>query len=353
MAKVSPLFALEASELFENGNSQDAIQLCIDGINVFPEYLTGYITLIDILIKSNEIHQAKNYIQTALEKFPDNKQILNFKDILLQQEMYLNQELIDTEDHSSTSNTDLIDNFIATTEETAINDNIHLSQEISDITELNKINAILENEQENDYQQSDESQSIEEFQQKVELINEINVLQTQVLPSKDYLEKTNDVSSLPKGFLSYFTNNLIPQNYSPSPKATDKSAIIGLFEYRFLDFSPKSEINFKIEAAYDINSIISKYKSDQNKKDELQELAKKLEKVQKIEIDDFDEDPIEEVDYTPPATETMAKILIQQGQFEKARQIYLSLAENNPHQQEFFLQKASELEQKINEQQQF
>ncbi|MEJ5245355.1 MAG: hypothetical protein WHV28_06580 [Bacteroidota bacterium] len=376
MAKISPFFALDAVELFENGNYDDAIALCIEGIEQFPDYLTGYVTIIDLFIKIGNSQKAKEYLDKFKLISNNHKQISELEEILLSLEQ--------AQDTSIADENELIPDIEQAIEETTLNsileayqteleDNQDNELELSDSqdssfdeptfnqselqTKIEQTDFIPDSLEISEPQQSFEElpadSTYEENNQDVSFEN--NLIQEPDIETE--LAISDDVSlqsiNLPKGFLKAFATAIIPADYHPSLNVENKLLIDGLFDYIFYDFSSNKQYsNLEIEANFDIISIISKYEKRSNQEDEIQKLAEKISNISKIEISEPIEEETEEepVDYTPPATETMAKILVQQGQFEKAYQIYLTLSGKEPEKYDYYLEKANEILSKINQQ---
>jgi len=82
MDKISLLFAIEAEQLLLAGMTDEAIDLCEDGINAFPDYLAGYVVIIKAFIDTKQIEKASSYLSTALDYFPANQLLVEFKEII-------------------------------------------------------------------------------------------------------------------------------------------------------------------------------------------------------------------------------------------------------------------------------
>jgi len=373
MAKISPLFALDAAELFENGSYDDAISLCVQGIEQFPEYLTGYVTIIDFFIKIGNSQKAREFLDKYKQVSSNHKQISELE------EKILSLETVDN--LSTTEETEILPDIEQDIEETSLSSIFDAYQSELDDNELginNKIDTnigeasidvqteevqteIEQTEQFADAFEISESETrIEEFpaddnfdENNLEELEEINIEQTPDIEENEEIsvEHLNAPVNLPRGFLKAYASAKFPNTYSPKLNVEDKLLIDGLFDYLFYDFSTNQKpADLAIEASFDINSLISKYEQPASKPDEIQKLAEKISGIGKIEISEQVDEEIEEepVDYIPPATETMAKILVQQGQFEKASQIYLTLAEKEPEKSDYYLEKAIEISEKIN-----
>ncbi|MCX8055801.1 MAG: tetratricopeptide repeat protein, partial [Ignavibacteria bacterium] len=330
MAKISPFFALDAVELFENGNYDDAIALCIEGIEQFPDYLTGYVTIIDLFIKIGNSQKAKEYLdkfKLISNNYKNYKQISEFEEILLSLEQ--------VQDTSITDENKIIPGIEQAIEENTLNNILEAYQTELEDNQDNELELV--DNKDNSFDEITANQS--ELQTEIELIdsisNELEIsgiqqgleelssaltfkVNNQDESLEDNLIQEPDVEvdlkisdnaplksiNLPKGFLKAFATTIIPADYHPSINVENKLLIDGLFDYLFYDFSSNKQYsNLEIEANFNINSIISKYEKKSNQEDEIQKLAERISNVSKIEISEPIEDEIEDesVDYIPPA----------------------------------------------------
>lgn len=343
MAKISPMFALEAEELFENGNHQDAIELCKNGIELYPEYLTGYLTLIDLYLKISDYQSAGNIIQKVKDSFPYNKQIYHYEKIL----------------YDSLENQSDYDQNFSRIGEALSNKHLEVSKDEKIISEKDdlptnfhrNLGDFNKNAQEYDTEKIASIPEITENIQNDEFIiqdKEEYLLAEHIVTEEPLADSSVEI--LPTGFLKYYAAQNKPEFHKTSIKASDKFIIDGLFDYVFFDYSKSNISKFELNAAFDIEHLASKYQPIEAQEDDLTKLAEKITNISKISpIEPADDSPNEEepVNYTPPATETMAKILIQQGKLDKAVKIYLKLAESNPEKRDYFLLQADEIKKSI------
>ncbi len=82
MNHINPLFAVEAEKLLESGYIQEAINLCNNGVKQYPDYPLGYGMLARSYIESGDYTNASRIINNSLQKFPNNKSLLNIKELL-------------------------------------------------------------------------------------------------------------------------------------------------------------------------------------------------------------------------------------------------------------------------------
>ena len=80
MDELSILFAVNAEEMLNNGDISSAVDLCQQGIVKFPDYPLGYYILAKSYLGLFDYSNAKSIADQALSKFPANKLIKNLFD---------------------------------------------------------------------------------------------------------------------------------------------------------------------------------------------------------------------------------------------------------------------------------
>ncbi len=73
------LFAYEAEELLNDGKVQEAIELCKSGLKEFPKYTIAYSILANGYYLIQDYYSAYMTIEAALDRFPENKALLNLR----------------------------------------------------------------------------------------------------------------------------------------------------------------------------------------------------------------------------------------------------------------------------------
>lgn len=349
MAKISPMFALEAEELFENGNYQAAIELCKNGIELYPEYTTGYLTLIDLYIKISENDLANELISKVKELFPHIHQIYYYEKILQEK---LNEQSLNDREFDSLEIPQLSEHLNEILSEKIITENDVFPDDIDNIlddlsSEISKYNTQPD-------KSTDEIQEISADNEYIQTDYNITS-ETKEYPTNEEIQKNkpqveNILETLPRGFLKYFAAKSNPELYQTSIQSSDKFIIDGLFDYVFFDYSKSNLNKIELNASFNIEYLASKYGYNKTKDDEITQLAEKITSINKItpivEEDDLSEE--EPIDFTPPATETMAKILTQQGKLDKAIEIYIKLAESHPEKRDYFLLQANQIKKTLN-----
>jgi len=71
------LFAYEAEELMNTGKVHEAIELCKSGLKEFPKYTIAYSILANGYYLVQDYYSAYMTIEAALDRFPENKALLN------------------------------------------------------------------------------------------------------------------------------------------------------------------------------------------------------------------------------------------------------------------------------------
>lgn len=81
MSNISPLFAVEAEELLKAGRAQEAIELCKQGIEAFPNYTIAYGILARAHSAIGDTAVAESVLENAAQHFPRSKTIRKIVDL--------------------------------------------------------------------------------------------------------------------------------------------------------------------------------------------------------------------------------------------------------------------------------
>jgi tetratricopeptide (TPR) repeat protein len=68
----SPLFARLADEYLRAQRYDDALELCINGLQLFPDYATANLVIARCLVEKNDPATALSHLQVVLRTYPDN-----------------------------------------------------------------------------------------------------------------------------------------------------------------------------------------------------------------------------------------------------------------------------------------
>ncbi len=86
MSEISPLFALHAEELLEKGDPAAAIELCLKGLQEYPDYTSAYSVLARAQKLAGDREEAVKTLRNAEQRFPANRAISFYKKNLEDQE---------------------------------------------------------------------------------------------------------------------------------------------------------------------------------------------------------------------------------------------------------------------------
>lgn len=75
----SPLFARVAAELLRTKKVDEALKLCLDGIDRYPGYVTAHFLLARCLAQKGDYESALEYIGVVLRSFPGNPIVVAFR----------------------------------------------------------------------------------------------------------------------------------------------------------------------------------------------------------------------------------------------------------------------------------
>src|SRR3989339_116317 len=92
------LFAYEAEELMNTGKVHEAIELCKSGLKEFPKYTIAYSILANGYYLVQDYYSAYMTIEAALDRFPENKALLNLRNKVSEQLEKSNRYLLDGTD---------------------------------------------------------------------------------------------------------------------------------------------------------------------------------------------------------------------------------------------------------------
>ena len=149
MSEVSVLFAVEAEQLLLAGLTKDAIDLCLQGLNVYPDYPAAFSILAKAYKEIGEKDRAEETIGKALNKFPTNRQLAFVsKTITEESKPFVSSKDFDSEFNNfkseSINSSEIIDNFDSHI--TNLNDNVNIVDTVEDVivTDDNDINILFE-----------------------------------------------------------------------------------------------------------------------------------------------------------------------------------------------------------------
>lgn len=319
---ITPVFALDAEDLFETGQYFDAIALCKQGLELYPEYASGYVVLYRALIALEREAEALNALNSGLEALPANRILLRL----------LNE-------HSAKYDTTKVDEPI---EFPAI---VSFDEPVS--SESEELQA-----SDSDTPQEISTEGIEPKTVIIGIDKDIkpdneeiaDILLTtdnisEVISADTQEENTADVISSER--LSYPALRII-ESASQGEKVLIRASSLGLIPG--LQFTPMSlrkparrfsselpELPPFREFAQPMIVEAELVETDIKTKTPLEELAARLEKARVAIVQD--ETPTVQdntVEIVSTATETVAKIYESQGAYSQAVKVYKQLAQAKP-----------------------
>ena len=86
MAEISYSFAMEAEQLLLDGKAEEALNLCIEGLQVFPEYPSAYGIQAKAYKELGDTRNALVVLADALMMFPNNKILLNLQNLIIEEQ---------------------------------------------------------------------------------------------------------------------------------------------------------------------------------------------------------------------------------------------------------------------------
>ena len=76
---MSPLFAIEAEKLLNQGKVQEAIDLCLEGLKQYPKYASAEAVLARAYKEIGDDEKADETLAKAIEKNPLNRTFKSIK----------------------------------------------------------------------------------------------------------------------------------------------------------------------------------------------------------------------------------------------------------------------------------
>lgn len=378
MNEISTLFAVEAEQLLMAGLIDDAYEMCIAGLEAFPNYPSGYFVIAKCLIEKKDYNQASKIADDAIALFPANRQIRQLiKDIKESIEALDKVEIIEESIEEEIIISDIADEDIIDEATDEIIDGI-----VDDIADSSIIEE-LENDEISDYQVNQfETPEIEllvesNIETEIDLINEISNEEeliefhdNSILEINDEITESienenpysnkesfmklilnDDENNSNENFLKANNLDLIPGLESSPLKLMQFNQEPKIFIKDIPDFPPFTKFDKNIrKPKQNINTFSfnsNDIPNDFLENDPFNLLAKKLDKVKTPKIDslkakDFniseEENPLEIMSIT------LAKIYEQQGAYQSAIDVYQKLMLKDQGNAESFRQEIEKLE---------
>lgn len=87
MNEISLLFAIEAEQLLKSGFPEEAIYLCIRGLEAYPEYSAAYSILAESYFNTGNFNKAMEAVEKALHFNPNNQLLISLKEKLIDERL--------------------------------------------------------------------------------------------------------------------------------------------------------------------------------------------------------------------------------------------------------------------------
>jgi tetratricopeptide (TPR) repeat protein len=116
------LFARKAEDLLYNGKSSEALDICLSGIESYPEYPMGYLMLSQCLFELDDLNGAMTSAKRGLTLYPDYKPLMKYL-LLLEDSIVIHEissELEKEYESMDEENTDEVQNENNSTGEESI-----------------------------------------------------------------------------------------------------------------------------------------------------------------------------------------------------------------------------------------
>ena len=375
MEDISPLFAVEAEELLEEGKLEDAIELCKKGIEAYPDYPSAYTILASAANRLKNYDLSLEYLKKALDEFPGNKVIkgtYSKTEELAKNEIENEPPQTDEDIMIGTDKHTVSEEESAQEEENKLEEESkqHSEENTEDIreekTELHEETAV---EEENKTEEKTESEP-EELETEIEQKKESEIIDEEsgIIEEDSETKLQEDEEDIQED-----KTELTKSNSESAHEAEDKvkSPEIDEINYNYtepenlraaeIDLIPGFKIS-SIEASnYDAGMKVKNYnrflrsKMEVNTKDlpEDNPYSKIAENIKKSKIEPEKTAPKKEIENkNDPAaivSDTMANIYYRQGAYMQALEIYKKLIEKNPSKKEEYEERISQINQKLEE----
>lgn len=363
--EISPLFAVDAEELLENGQVQEAIDLCLAGLEVYPGYPTGEAVLARAYKMTGDADKANEILEEAISKNPFNKALETLKKFDLEIESIEKVERVSRFSNFSTKSIEVRENIVEieksddgdenfeTLEDFKFDDEIDILSDIEDFENgSNNDNEELDldsfMDSEDDLEKELNESEIEVFEDEIEDDFNLDLIEESFNLEEKYLTNINEDYSDLEDFdlvekfeneeavlIDYEDISLISglnkQGKIIDIKPFKKEEILNVnFDYNFSQFPKGHQItidgkisSLSVESL--ANSLIKKNAS-----------RNRIENIES-NISDFNVGEI--------VTETMGEIYFEQGAYNEAIKVFEKLKTQKPEKVKLYIRKIEEIEE--------
>lgn len=340
---ITPVFALDAEELFEIGQYTDAVALCKQGLELYPEYASGYAVLYKALLALEHISEAQSCLEKGLSFLPANRILIR-----LLNEHHDKYGLLYIEElpefpavfQADGTDTNLVSETADTNESTG---ELYTEPRVQSVAEepeiIDAIPQYAENSENNTDDKFDHVELMEQTLTEDVLPEVVATAEVYVeTPSIGVLTETHvrneKVSSTPMRVI---------ENAEQGEKVLIRASSIGLIPgLQFVPITlrkPARRFSSELpelpafrEFRKPILPAIKELTSTVKARTPLEELAARLEKarVAIVQEDTPTVHDTKDVEIVTPATETVAKIYETQGAYSQAVRVYEELIRSKP-----------------------
>ena len=363
MTQISTTFALTAEKQLIDGQFEEAITTCKEGLSVYPNYPSAMCILAKAYYFAGDFTSAQSLIDTAFETFPTNLAVVKIKNAIFEHTLEMNF----SNDSLSDS---LSENIFKEEENFADSESIETEYSEENIFNEENIFDNSKNDICNDIEQAPENKlhhinGIEKIMMELKSFDKSDI--NDIIPEEIEEEISMEEESFDDDFdfkqNEYVEVENIAEETNTTKLISDLYRIdlelpriiveetVGNYLLNHLEAAIDcSEINFFFNASdefFIVNETRSKIaKSDfasnyqpigcDTKTQDLLDIAKGLENAKITPVlEDIDE---EEEQFETPlvASETMAKILIKQNAIDKAIKVYQMLIIEKPEKADYY-----------------
>ncbi len=352
MTELSPLFAIEAEKLLEQGRVPEAIDLCRQGIEEYPDYASAFGTLAKAYKLIGEQDQLDSTIRGAMERFPLIRTIKNIKVNVEAFDSLPENEVVATAGiPEEIAETELVETEIVAIEETEEPEADHA------ITDEEPETVATEEVIENEIETADTEEEIitsEEKVTEVSVESTISDFISQSEQGKSAKLKATDLGLIPGLDFANDEPSLKPVfELSDEPiiieeanEETDSSEISIDSPTKITSETDSSDTDSSgSDPAPEITAekLEKELLAAMKKESELSEMAEQINELAGIAAKEEKEDVNGKTQEHDLTSETLAGILEDQGAYKEALEAYEVLIETKPENSEFYSQKIIEL----------
>jgi len=326
MDEISPLFALEAEQLLLSGFAEEAIEVCNNGLAVYPDYPVAKV----ILARAYNLIGKKEQSELILKEAKENSygKVLdkfNFNESILTIDNKQDRDKYALEDKSFSM--DGISEILEIEKQQDKSQSQGNSFDTIDLDSFNDEFKELLNSIDNSIPVSLINKSIE--------VEKVNTPAVAIIPPKILINSTKEERNKPESKETVITkalSNILSKNKDFFFQRDDVNEKIESIENSIF-----YKINEEIEKTKDVTSVI-KIKENNNhvNNDSLKMVVMGLISTRFINNKADKLKPEEKSSDLPIYTETMAKIFTAQGAKDKAINIYRKLIISEPNKQEYY-----------------